>query len=48
LAILFGLTIVKDNDYSLTITGNGDVVEHTDRIVAIGSGGSYALAGMYN
>lgn len=29
---------------SLTVTGNGDVIEPHDGIIAIGSGGSFALA----
>jgi ATP-dependent HslUV protease subunit HslV len=33
---------VADNDHSLIITGNGDVLEPELGIVAIGSGGPYA------
>jgi len=33
---------VADNEVSLVITGNGDVLEPEQGIVAIGSGGSYA------
>ncbi len=33
---------VADRDYSLVITGNGDVLEPELGIVAIGSGGAYA------
>ncbi|CAL5227214.1 g10134 [Coccomyxa viridis] len=36
--------VVADAKESLTITGNGDVVEPHDGVVAIGSGGPYALA----
>ncbi|BDA40856.1 ATP-dependent protease subunit HslV [Coccomyxa sp. Obi] len=36
--------IVADAKESLTITGNGDVVEPHDGVIAIGSGGPYALA----
>ncbi len=35
---------VADRDHSLMITGTGDVVEPDDGILAIGSGGPYALA----
>jgi len=36
--------LVVDRDVSLTITGIGDVMEPVDGIIAIGSGGSFALA----
>ena len=39
---LEALLIVADKDNSLVITGNGDVVEPSDGIMAIGSGGQYA------
>ncbi|UCC43595.1 MAG: ATP-dependent protease subunit HslV [Candidatus Zixiibacteriota bacterium] len=35
---------VTDRDHLFLISGNGDVVEPDDGIVAIGSGGSYAVA----
>jgi ATP-dependent HslUV protease subunit HslV len=35
---------VADKDTSLIITGNGDVLEPENGIVAIGSGGAYAQA----
>jgi len=35
---------VMDREHSLVISGSGDVVEPDDGIVAIGSGGAYALA----
>ena len=35
---------VADKDTSLTISGNGDVIEPEDNIIAIGSGGPYAQA----
>ena len=35
---------MADKDSSLIISGNGDVIEPEDGLVAIGSGGSYALA----
>lgn len=37
------LAVVSD-DKALVVSGNGDVVEPDDQIVAIGSGGMYALA----
>ena len=36
--------VVADKDKGLLVTGNGDVIEPDDGILAIGSGGSYALA----
>ena len=39
---LEALLIVADKDASLLISGNGDVIEPQDSIIAIGSGGSYA------
>lgn len=41
---LEAVMLVVDKDVSLTITGIGDVMEPNDGIIAIGSGGSYALA----
>ena len=41
---LEALMLVCDRDTSLILTGNGDVVEPQDGIMAIGSGGNYALA----
>ena len=41
---LEALLVVADKDHSLIISGNGDVVEPDDEIVAIGSGGPYAQA----
>jgi len=35
---------VSDKDRSFPLTGNGDVLEPEDGIIAIGSGGNYALA----
>ena len=35
---------VADQDKTFIITGNGDVVEPEGGLIAIGSGGSYALA----
>jgi len=39
---LEALLVVADKENSLIITGNGDVVEPNDGIMAIGSGGMYA------
>ena len=39
---LEALLIVADKDDSLLVTGNGDVIEPNDGILAIGSGGQYA------
>lgn len=41
---LEALLSVADTESSLLISGTGDVVEPEDGILAIGSGGSYALA----
>ncbi len=41
---LEALLIVMDKNTSLLISGQGDVIEPDDQILAIGSGGSYALA----
>jgi ATP-dependent HslUV protease subunit HslV len=41
---LEALLIVADKDRSFLISGTGDVVEPDDGILAIGSGGAYALA----
>lgn len=41
---LEALMAVCDKETSLILTGNGDVVEPEDGIIAIGSGGNYALA----
>lgn len=39
---LEALLVVADKDTSLIITGNGDVIEPEDSLMAIGSGGPYA------
>jgi ATP-dependent HslUV protease subunit HslV len=39
---LEALLVVADSDTSLIITGNGDVIEPEDSLMAIGSGGSFA------
>ncbi len=41
---LEALLIVADTTASLMITGNGDVIEPEDDVIAIGSGGAYAQA----
>ncbi len=41
---LEALLVVADKNCSLMISGNGDVIEPEDNIIAIGSGGNYALA----
>lgn len=41
---LEALLAVLNSEKALIISGNGDVIEPDDGIVAIGSGGSYALA----
>ena len=41
---LEALLVVADKESSLIVTGNGDVIEPEDAIMAIGSGGAYALA----
>ena len=42
---LEAMLAVADHSASLIITGNGDVLEPEDGIVAIGSGGAFAQAG---
>ncbi len=41
---LEALLAITDIKYSLIITGNGDIIQPENNIIAIGSGGSYALA----
>ena len=41
---LEAMMLVADKDVSLCVTGNGDVLEPEHGIMAIGSGGNYALA----
>ena len=41
---LEALLAVADRDHLYMLSGNGDVIEPDDDVVAIGSGGSYALA----
>ena len=41
---LEAMMIVADQDVTLLLTGQGDVVQPTDGVVGIGSGGPYAIA----
>jgi ATP-dependent HslUV protease subunit HslV len=41
---LEALLIVADREHSFLISGTGDVIEPEDGLLAIGSGGPYALA----
>ncbi len=41
---LEAMMAVADPAHSYTLTGNGDVLEPEDGVIAIGSGGNYALA----
>jgi ATP-dependent HslUV protease, peptidase subunit HslV len=41
---LEAMMAVADETRSFTLTGNGDVLEPEDGVIAIGSGGNYALA----
>ena len=41
---LEALMIVISEEHSLLISGNGDVIQPTDGIIGIGSGGMYAVA----
>lgn len=41
---LEALLVVMSNEQALMISGQGDVIEPDDQILAIGSGGHYALA----
>jgi ATP-dependent HslUV protease subunit HslV len=41
---LEAMMVVADKESSLILSGNGDVLEPRDGIMAIGSGGNYALA----
>ena len=35
---------ILDNEHAYIVSGNGDIIEPDDGIIALGSGGSYALA----
>jgi len=41
---LEALLIAADHDTLLVLSGSGDVIEPDDNVIAIGSGGNYALA----
>ena len=41
---LEALMAVVDSRYTLLVTGNGDVIQPTDGVLGIGSGGNYAVA----
>ena len=41
---LEALLIVADRETLLVLSGSGDIIEPDDQIIAIGSGGNYALA----
>jgi len=41
---LESLLAVADRETSLVVTGTGDVIEPSDGVIGIGSGGSYAVA----
>jgi len=41
---LEAIMIVVDKDVSLTLTGNGDVLHSPDGVIAVGSGGLFALS----
>jgi ATP-dependent HslUV protease subunit HslV len=41
---LEALLAIMDNKYTFLVSGTGDVIEPEDGIIAIGSGGNYALA----
>jgi ATP-dependent HslUV protease subunit HslV len=41
---LEAMMAVADKDHGFTLTGTGDVLEPEDGVIAIGSGGNYALA----
>jgi len=41
---LEALMIVADKDHLLLLSGNGEVIEPDDNVLAIGSGGGFALA----
>lgn len=41
---LEAMLIVMDQEHLLLVSGNGEVIEPDDRMMAIGSGGSFALA----
>ena len=38
------MMVVADREHTLLVSGQGDLIEPSDGIAAVGSGGSYALA----
>lgn len=41
---LEAMLVVMDRDHLLLLSGTGDVIQPTDHVIGIGSGGGYALA----
>ena len=41
---LEAMLIVADSEHMFVVSGNGDLIEPDDGVVAIGSGGNYAYA----
>lgn len=41
---LEAMLLAMDQEHTLLISGNGEVIEPDDEVIAIGSGGSYAIA----
>ncbi len=41
---LEAILVIMDKDYTYLVSGTGDVIEPDDGVLAIGSGGNYALA----
>jgi len=41
---LEALIVVADAEVSLLVSGTGDVIEHSDGVIGIGSGGTFATA----
>jgi ATP-dependent HslUV protease subunit HslV len=41
---LEAMLLVVDSKYTLLLTGNGDVVQPSDGVIGIGSGGNFAVA----
>lgn len=41
---LEAMLVVMDRDHLLLVSGNGDVIAPTDNVLAVGSGGPFALA----
>lgn len=41
---LEAMMVVADSEHTLLVSGQGDLIEPSDGIAAVGSGGSYALA----